>query len=241
MKKLFIYLFAISILQNNTYAQDFPIKLQKDIKDKNYSLNLFYADGYGVETKTSAGEYRFEINTNFLDKGEGIIAGLYIQHLSGYNPSIISRIIPWGETAHLHDIAGLLGYKFNLLNNIGIAPYIKARGIITRGRGGDNIYGPELGINLEWKIYPEITHLNIKYGLMIPIIHKYTGDLDIVSANNFLLNDLDIRLNYRFLENWDMITGFQVRQFPKNLGNSNLSTKDTLQWNSFLIGIGYLF
>lgn len=240
MKKLFISILIISILQNTSYAQEFPINLPKDVKEKNYSINLFYADGYGVETKVAGGEYRFEIKTNFLEKGNGIISELYIQHLSGFNPAIASGIVPWGETAHSHDISGLLGYRFNI-NNFGISPYLRGRGFITRGKGGDNLYGPEFGIGIEWKIYPEITHLNIKYGLMWPLVHRYTGDTDIVPSSSFLLNHLDIRLSYRFLENFDAITGFQVRQFPKNLGNSNLATKDTLQWNSFLLGIAYLF
>jgi hypothetical protein len=242
MKKIITFiLFSIFFnLKNNCYGNDFPINIPQEIKEKNYSLNLFYADGYGVETRFAGGEYRFEIKTNFLEKGNGFVSELYIQHLSGYNPAIVSGIIPWGETAHSNDIAGLLGYRFNL-NNFGVLPYIRGRAFITRGRGGDNIYGSEFGIGFEWKIYPEITHLNIRYGLMWPLIHRYTGDSDIVPVNSFLLSHFDIRLSYRFIENWDAITGFQVRQLPKNLGNSNLATKDILQWNSFLIGIAYLF
>ncbi|GIW22397.1 MAG: hypothetical protein KatS3mg068_1404 [Candidatus Sericytochromatia bacterium] len=240
MKKFFLCIIFLFLLQKNSYSQDLPIHIAEEIKEKNYSINLLYADSYSVETKVAGGEYRFEIKVNFLEKGNGFISELYIQHLSGFNPAIISGIVPWGETAHSHDIGGLLGYRFNL-NSFGISPYIKGRGFITRGRGGDNIYGPEFGLNFEWKIYPEITHLNVKYGLMIPLIHRYTGETDIVQAHSFLLNSFDIRLSYRFLENWDAITGFQLRQLPKYLGNSNLVTKDILQWNSFLLGIAYLF
>jgi len=225
-----------------SFAEDFfPLTLEPEIKPKTFAVNLVYSDSFIYNNSIANGEFRLEVKTHFLNKGSGIISEISAQHLSGNNPSIIAGIIPWGEPAHMHDLSGLIGYRFAPIKEIGLLPYLKGRALVTRGRGGDNLYGAELGAGFEWLIYPETTHFNLRYGVMIPIIHRYNGEADTVSPTSFLLSNLEARLSYRFLENWDTFVGFQMRHFPKYQGASGLKTKDVIMWNSMMLGVGYVF
>ena len=161
--------------------------------------------------------------------------------MPGTNPSIISGILPKLDNAHTHDAGALVGYRFGITENLGISPFLRARGIVTRGRGGDNMYGAEFGGELNWSIYPETADLSLRYGLTLPILHNYTGSPDVVSPTSFLLNTAELRLGYRVLENINIMVGYQLKQYPKNLGNSNLATTDTFLWHSILLGAGYVF
>jgi len=225
-----------------SFAEDyFPLTLEPEIIPKTFSVNLLYSDSFLYNNSMSNGEFRLEVKTHFLNKGTGIVSEILAQHLSGNNPAIMSNVIAWGESAHTNDFSGLIGYRFAPIKEIGLTPYLKARGIITRGKGGDNLYGAELGGNFEWIIYPETTHLNLRYGAMIPLIHRYTGQADTVSPTSLLLSNLEAQLSYRFLENWDVIVGYQMRNFPKYQGASSLKTNDLVMWNSVILGLAYVF
>lgn len=245
MLKKILYAFAIiSASSLNAYAledEGFPIKYQPEIKKKNFAVNLFYVDSFTTDGKIAASEFRGEVRANFLNKNSGIVSEISFQHMPGTNPSIISGILPAMDNAHTHDAGALVGYRFGITDDLGISPFLRARGIVTRGRGGDNLYGAELGAELNWSIYPETTELTAKYGLTIPIFHNYTGSPDIVNQTNFKLSTAELRLSYRVLENVNVIAGYQIKQYPKNLGNSNLATLDTLLWQSINIGAGYVF
>ncbi|MEK7434606.1 MAG: hypothetical protein AABZ74_15845 [Cyanobacteriota bacterium] len=224
-----------------SYSQDnFPISFPAEIKEKNMGVSLFYSDNFTLDNKISAPELRAEIKANFLENGNGVISEISFQNMFGTNPAIISGLVPKGD-AYSQDVSGLIGYRFSFFNTISIAPFVKGRGFVTRGRGGDNIYGTELGSELEWKIYPESTFVNIKYGLFLPFLHKYTGEADKIGAYSFLLNNLELKLRYRFLPDFEVMTGYHLREIPKQLGTSNFSTKDTFFWGGVLLGIAYVF
>jgi hypothetical protein len=235
-------LLTLLLKTNPALAEDsFPLTMEPEIKPKNYSIGLFYINSYTNDNKTAAAEYRAEAKARFLNNnGAGLIGEVAFQYLGGTNPAIISGLIPAGD-AVTYDGSALAGYRFPLVPQLAVYPFLKGRAIVTRGRGGDNLYGPEIGAGLEWQIYPETTHLNIRYGLMIPLFHNYTGSPDTVPATKYLLNEADIRLSYRFLENWDVIAGYQFRQFPQQLGNSKLSKEDLLFWNGVQIGVAFVF
>jgi hypothetical protein len=245
MLKKIIYSLVISLsLTSNSYALEddgFPIKYEPEIKRKNYAFNLFYLDSFPIDSKISASEFRAEVKANFLNKNTGIISEVSFQHMLGTNPSVISGILTSMDNAHTHDAGVLVGYRFGITDDLGISPFLRARGIVTRGRGGDNLYGAELGAELNWFIYPETAELNLRYGLTVPIFHNYTGAPDIVSHTSFKLNTAELRLSYRIIENVNVMVGYQIKQFPKNLGNSNLATSDTFLWQSIILGAGYVF
>lgn len=244
MKKIFCSLCVLSLIVGNSkvYAAEdgFPIKYEAEIKRKNFSVNLFYLDGF-LDAKTSASEFRAEVKANFLNRNTGIISEISFQHMPGTNPSIISNILPTMDNAHTHDAGALVGYRFGITEDLGISPYVRARGIITRGRGGDNLYGAELGGEFNWDIYPETAYLNLRYGLTIPVSHHYTGAPDIANPSSILLNTAELRLGYRVLDNVNVMVGYGLKQYPKNLGNSNMATTDTYLWQNILLGIGYIF
>lgn len=245
MKKLLsILLLSIalfSINEKKVLAEDaFPISFPEEIKEKNMGVSIFYSDNFTLDNKVSTLELRGEIKANFLKKGTGVISGIYFQNMFGTNPAIISNLVPKGD-AYSHDLGGLIGYQFSFFDSIAISPYLKGRGLITRGRGGDNIYGAEVGTGFEWKIYPETTFFNINYGLFLPFLHKYTGNDDKISSTSFLLNNLEVKLRYRFLPDYEVITAYQLRELPKQLGSSGFSNKETFLWGGVMIGLGYVF
>lgn len=245
VKKIFIYtLTTLLSLSTNSFAledNNFPIKYPSEIKKKNFSINLFYVDNITSDFKNNYPEAKIEVKANFLNKNQGIISELNYQNLFGSNPSIISGILPSTNNANIQDLGLSLGYKFAINESLGISPFIKARGILTNGNSTDNIYGGELGADLHWIIYPETADLNLRYGLTKPFMHSYSGNPDNVSVSNFNLSNAELRLGYRVLENINISVGYQLRQFPKNLGNSNLATSDTLLLQGILLGLGYTF
>ncbi len=243
MQKIIALIVLILVLKiTPAFAEEgFPLTLEPEIKPKNFAFQIFYLNSYTNDNKVAGHEFGAKAKAYFLKNGMGPAAEVMFQHLLGTNPAIISQVISPGDTAHMHDASALIGYRFPLLQQLGITPFIKGRGIVTRGRGGDNLYGPEFGADLEWIIYPESTHLNIRYGLMLPLFHNYTGAPDKVSHTKFLLNQVELNLSYRFLDNWDVIAGYQFRQFPKYLGNSNLVTSDLLAWHGLKLGIAFVF
>lgn len=243
-KKILLTTLLLISFSTSAWAEEekFPFSFEPEVKAKNFGFSIFYSDNFTSDNKKSAIEYRAEVKAHFLDKfGFGPIGEVLFQHQSGTNPAILSGLVPAGDTAHSHDGSALLGYRFGLGENFGFYPFVRGRALITRGRGGDNFYGAEFGGGLEWKIYPETTHLNLKYGVMMPFFHNYTGSPDTVSASSFLLNNIELKLNYRFLPNCDLITAYQIRQFPKNLGSSGLTSNETFGWNGVLLGLGYVF
>jgi hypothetical protein len=246
-KIIALTLLTLIINTNSAFAEEgFPLSLEPEVKPKNFSVNFFYVNSNTNDNKTAAHEFGGEIKAHFLnDIGAGPVGEIRYQYLLGTNPAIISGIVPPGDNAHMHDASALIGYKFPILEQLAVIPFLKGRAIITRGRGGDNLYGPEIGAGLEWKIYPETTHLNIRYGLMLPLFHNYTpvtpDKTDKFGPSTFLLNELEIKLSYRFLENWDITAGYQLRHFPKYQGNSNLVNKDLLVWNGLELGVAFVF
>lgn len=243
MKKIIRFLFLSTILINTGSAfadEGFPINFLSEIKEKTMGVSLFYSDGFTLDNKVGTPELRAEIKANFLEKGTGVISEIAFQNMFSTNPSIISGLVPAGD-AYSQDASALIGYQFSFFDSVALSPYIKGRAIVTRGRGGDNFYGSELGTGFEWKIYPESTFLNVKYGLMVPIVHRYTGDSDVVAPYSFLLNNFEARLRYRFLPDYEVMTAYHLRQFPKQLGKSGLTDSSTFLWGGILIGIGYVF
>ncbi len=232
---------AISLNLSAQAEEGFPIKYTNEIKPKNYSVSLFYLDSFDLSGKSPSAEFRGEVRANFLNDNTGIISEISFQHTPAINPAIISGILPKLDNAHTHDAGALIGYRFGITENIGISPFLRARGIVTRGKGGDNLYGAELGGEFNWSIYPETANFDIRYGLTIPILHNYTGSADIVSPISILLSTVQARLSYRVLENINISVGYQIKSFPKNLGNSNLATTNTLFWQSVLLGAGFVF
>lgn len=242
-KILFSLVISLGFIANSYALEDegFPIKNTPELKRKNYAVNLLYLDSFPIEGKIAASEFRGEVKANFLNNNTGIISEISFQHMMGTNPSVISGILTPMDNAHTHDAGALIGYRFGITEDIGISPFLRARGVVTRGRGGDNIYGAELGAEFNWFLYPETTELNLRYGLTIPIFHNYTGAPDIVSHTSFRLSTAELRLAYRIIENVNVIASYQIKQFPKNLGNSNLATSDTFFWQSIILGAGYVF
>lgn len=236
-------LFALSINLNSFADVDFPITYKKEVKSKDFGISLFYSDNFTTDNKQSTIELRGEIKAHFLDDtGKGIMSELSYQHMTGTNPSIIYGLVPSGELAHSHDGSAFLGYKFPISDSFSVYPFVKGRAVVTRGRGGDNIYGIEPGAGFEWKIYPETLHMNLRYGAMLPVLHRFDGNPDLVNPmTSFLLSNMELRLNYRFLPDFDVVTAYHLRQFPKDLGNSGFRNNETFIWNGVLIGLSYVF
>ena len=242
MYKKIILILLLNFIPSIANAEEgFPINYPAEIKPKDFAVNVFYANSFTLDNKIGANEFKGEVKANFLNQNFGIVSEISFQQLLGTNPAIISGIVPQGDVAYTQDGSALIGYQFSLLDNLNVTPFVKARGIVTRGRGGDNIYGPEIGGNIQYQIYPETTNLNIRYGLTIPAIHHYTGMPDTVASRSFLLSNFETRLSYRFLANFDVLVAYNLRTFPKNLGNSNLANNEQLIWTSVLIGVGYVF
>lgn len=244
MKKILNFLILSGILLNtgSAFADDgFPMDFSPEIKEKTMGVSLFYSDTATLDNKFGTPELRGEIKANFLENGNGVVSEIAFQNMFFTNPAIISGLVPAGD-AYSQDASGLIGYQFSFFYNIvALSPYLKGRAIITRGRGGDNFYGAEVGTGFEWKIYPESTFLNVKYGLMMPILHRYNGDADTVAPYSFLLNNFEARLRYRFLPDYEVMTAYNLRQFPKQLGTSGLKDNSTFLLGSILLGIGYVF
>lgn len=245
IKSILLYtLTAFLSLGTTAFAledEGFPVKYPAEIKKKNFSINLFYLDTFTSDFKANYHEFKAEVKADFLKENTGIISELNYQYLLGSNPSTMSGILAPVNNANIQDLGLLLGYKFGINENLGISPFIKARGILTNGKTADSLYGAELGADFKWSIYPETADLNLRYGLTIPFIHTYSGNPDNVSPSNFKLSSAELRLSYRVLENVNIYTGYQLRQLPKNLGNNNLATSDTLLLQSIMLGAGYVF
>lgn len=227
-------------------AQDFPVITPAPPLPKTQSFQFSLLD-QGINDLSRPLMLRLAYRQLFPtddSNRNGYLFSAHLNHLFGTNPALLNRFVQAenaGVYPNFNDLGVGFGYRF-AYENFALIPQVHVRDMFAFGGQNVNhhLIGFEPGVRLEYWIYPEVARLSVDYGFNVPVLHLANSQSN-VSPFTLSLNRINTELMYRFLDNFELVSGFYWWQVPAQLGSGSITSTTLSNVTGFQIGAGFAF